>query len=404
MVLERLFLLFVGHLSICFQGARVERFLNLCLEAGIPVWGVYTTRQGMVVGKTSIAGFKKMRPLARKSGVRVRILKKRGLPFIVNRLWQRTAFACGAMLFILTLYIMGSIVWFVEIEGNKNVPTATVLEAAAELGLKAGAYRSRLTANQLARSLAIKIPELSWVGVELKGSCAIIQVVEKEIVIPDEKTFGHVVAAKSGVMTKIVATKGKAMCKAGDTVTQGQILISGAFSVEEGAELRYVQAAGITEASIWYDGVATSAMERNVNVRTGRTTAHDILLLGNKEIALAGPSGVPFAQYEETSHSLPLIWRDMGLPVEHRRNMFHEIITEAETVSWEVAEKEASIGAQIAAIEQLPLAAEPVAIYYQTEILGDQNTLKVKATVEAIESIGAFVTFTDAETKEAGQR
>lgn len=401
MIFERLYLYLVGYLSIRFRGQRVERFINLCLQAGIPVWDVYTTRNGMVVGKTSIAGFKSMRPVARQSGVRVRIIKRRGIPFLLARLWKRTAFACGALLFILSLYILGSVVWFVEVRGNEEVPMATVLQAAAELGLKPGVYRGRLAANQLARSLVIKIPELSWVGIEIKGSCATIEIIEKQIVTPDPKPLGHVIAAKSGVMKKIVATSGKAMVKAGDTVEQGQILISGAYIIDEGAETSYAHAEGITEALIWYDGIATSAKQRIVPTRTGNKFVRDTLVFGDKELGFTGTSLPPFSLYEEDCQVLPLIWRDLGLAVEHRRSIYFEVVEEMQVVSLETAQAEAASAAEKLALAQLPDNVLPIATHFQTELLPDQNTVRVRAIIETAESIGEFVALTE---EEAGQR
>ncbi|HBK85974.1 MAG TPA: sporulation protein YqfD [Firmicutes bacterium] len=391
MLFERIFLLLVGYLSIRFQGRRVERFINLCLQEEIPVWDIYTTRNGMVVGKTSITGFKQMRLVARRSGVRVRIIRRRGLPFLLARLWKRTAFVCGAFLFILSLYVLGSIVWFVEVKGNEEVPTATVLQAAAELGLRPGVYRKHLVPSHLSRSLAIKLPELSWVGVEMKGSCAVIEVVEKQLVTRKEKPFGHVVAAKSGVITKIVATHGKAMVKAGDTVEQGQILISGAFSADEDAEVRYVHAEGITEANIWYDGIATSSKQRVAQVRTGRQVISEVLVLGDKELVFAGPAAPPFMLYEEDCQDLPLFWRDIGLAVEHRRRIYFEVVEEMQSVSLEEAAAEAARAAEELALAKLPEAVEPTATHFREELLPDQNTVRVQAIIETVESIGEFV-------------
>ncbi len=391
MIFERIFLRLTGYLSIRFQGPRVERFINLCLKEGIPVWDVYTTRQGVVVGKTSIAGFKRMRPVARNSRVRVRIIRRRGLPFLLARLWRRTAFACGALLFIVSLYVLGSFIWFVEVRGNERVSNASILEAAAQLGLRPGVYRGRLVPSQLARSLVIQLPELSWAGIEVKGSYAIIEVVEKKVVTAEEKPVGHVVASKAGVIKKIVATSGKAMVKAGDIVEQGQILISGVFTADDGARPTYVHADGITEAIIWYDGIATSTLQRLIRVRTGREHVCDILRIGEREIVLRGRSSPPFALYEEDSQVLPSIWRDLGLAVEHKRRTYYELVEEQHVVSMETAVAEAEAEAERLALEKLPEGVTPSTTYFETEFLPEQNGVRVRAIIEVVESIGEFV-------------
>jgi similar to stage IV sporulation protein len=265
-----------------------------------------------------------------------------------------------------------------------------VLQAAAELGLRPGVYRGRLTSTQLARSLTIKLPELSWVGIEVKGSCAIIEVVEKQLVTPDLKPIGHVVASRDGVINKIVATHGKAMVKAGDAVKQGQVLISGSYTVDEETEMSFTHAEGITEAVIWYDGIATSAMQRVVQKRTGREYVCDTLVFGENEVLVTGKDTPPFALYEEDCQVLPLIWRDLGLSVEHKRRTFFEVMEETEVVSLETAQAEARSRAEMLALAQIPEGALLVTTHYKVELLPDQNTVRVQATAEAIESIGEF--------------
>ena len=162
-----------------------------------------------------------MRPAARRSGVRVRILRRRGLPFLLSRLWKRTAFACGALLFVCLLYLLGSVIWFVEVQGAEQVPMASIRRAAAELGLRPGVWRHRVSGNEIGRDLVVKVPELAWAGVELRGSCAIVQVVEKKIVLPQDEPLGNIVAAKNGIISKIIAVQGKSLVKVGDTVQKG---------------------------------------------------------------------------------------------------------------------------------------------------------------------------------------
>ncbi len=393
MLVNRLFALFPGYLAIRFRGERVERFFNLCLQQDIPVWDIYTTRGGIVVGKTSIEGFRRMRPVARLSGVTVRIIKRRGLPFLLQKLWQRSAFTCGALLFIFGLYFVGSIIWFVDVQGTDKLPPSRIVQAAAELGIRPGAFRGRLQSASLSRELAVLVPEISWAGVELKGSRATIRVVEKKIVVADPKPAGDVVASKSGAIQKIVATAGQAGVKAGDTVKAGQVLISGTIQVDDDAEKRYVHAEGIVTARVWYEGVATSAERRLARKPTGKSLTREVLTMGDRRVVLKGPDVIPFEFYEGESQSLPLIWRNLGAAVEHNVETYREMVEEYEQVGFSEAKDEALAIATELARAQLPVGAKVEDQIVQVELLPDQNTVSVRVVIETIEAIGSFIEY-----------
>ncbi|MGI6344433.1 MAG: sporulation protein YqfD [Bacillota bacterium] len=390
MFINRLWALCIGYLAIRFRGQRVERFINLCLQNDIPVWDVYTTRNGTVVGKTSIDGFKAMRPIARRSRVSVRILARRGLPFLLNKLWKRTAFVIGALLFIVSLHILGSIIWFIDVQGTEELAPAVVLEAAAELGVRRGAWRNSLVPADLSRRLVLKLPELSWAALDLKGSSAIIQVVEKKVVTVEPRRIGDIVAQKSGVISKIIATQGKSLVKRGDTVEIGDVLISGTVQADEDSQIRYVHAEGIAEARITYEATGVSHLRRTVQRRTGQSLEVDILVLGQRELIVAGPRETPFALYEEECQTLPLIWRNLGAPVEHKVKAIYELVAESEVVSFEQARQEALERAQAAVMSLLPADVVVEDLSYETKLLADENTVQVRATITTIESIGEF--------------
>ena len=72
------YVLFTGH------GGFPERFLNLCVKYHIPLWDLQSHGESFS-GKTSARAYKRIRPVAYRSGVRVRIAEKHGLPFFSAR-------------------------------------------------------------------------------------------------------------------------------------------------------------------------------------------------------------------------------------------------------------------------------------------------------------------------------
>ena len=86
----------LGYVSFAGEGGFPERFINLCVKAHIPLW--YLSRADeQLTGKTTIRGYKHIRPIVRRSGVRVHITGKRGLPFWSARHRRRAGLIAGLL-------------------------------------------------------------------------------------------------------------------------------------------------------------------------------------------------------------------------------------------------------------------------------------------------------------------
>lgn len=69
-----------GYLDVCLGGFSPERFLNLCMARQIRIWNL-RFQDGMHFFYIPLMDFYKLRPLARKAKVRLRIKGRYGLPF-----------------------------------------------------------------------------------------------------------------------------------------------------------------------------------------------------------------------------------------------------------------------------------------------------------------------------------
>lgn len=69
-----------GYLKIRVSGASVERFLNACSHRGIYLWGLKPVGAAYEMNIT-IKGFRQLKPVLRKTGTRIVIIKRTGLPF-----------------------------------------------------------------------------------------------------------------------------------------------------------------------------------------------------------------------------------------------------------------------------------------------------------------------------------
>ncbi|MGB4648964.1 MAG: sporulation protein YqfD, partial [Acetivibrionales bacterium] len=106
-----------GYVIIIVEGFFIEKFINICARRRILLWNVRIQKEHRVTARMSISGFRLIRPVARKTGCRVRLLKKTGLPFVFNKYRRRKAFFAGAVLFFILLNVLASFIWSIEISG-----------------------------------------------------------------------------------------------------------------------------------------------------------------------------------------------------------------------------------------------------------------------------------------------
>lgn len=83
-MLMNIFRFIKGSVDFEGKGKFPERFLNLTVRSGINLWNARPVERGLR-GSMTAADYRKIRPTARKAGVRLRVTKKRGLPFIAAK-------------------------------------------------------------------------------------------------------------------------------------------------------------------------------------------------------------------------------------------------------------------------------------------------------------------------------
>ena len=102
-VLISLFRYIQGYLKIRITGYSPERFLNLCKNKKIAVWGLLSDRNAYVM-YIKVSGFRRLKPILKKTQTKVTIEERIGLPFFFYKYRKRKLFFIG-FLFCLFLFI-----------------------------------------------------------------------------------------------------------------------------------------------------------------------------------------------------------------------------------------------------------------------------------------------------------
>ncbi|HBF37249.1 MAG TPA: hypothetical protein DDW50_07995 [Firmicutes bacterium] len=256
--LERLVSFFSGYLQLLVRGAHLEKFLNLLTSSGLYLWDVKRLGVEVMQIKVRAHAFLRIRRVARQTHTTVKIYQKKGWPFIRRKLVRRKIFWIGAISLIVFLVYLSSFVFIIKVNGFEDGERQQLLINLSRLGLKPGAPRRQLMQRKslIEREVMIHTPGAVWLGITIRGIVAEVQVVKRKNA-PKAVDSCDIVAAKDGVITKMVVIRGVPAVKEGDIVARGDLLISGVewLTNPETGELekREVAASGIVTAKVWYD-------------------------------------------------------------------------------------------------------------------------------------------------------
>ena len=151
---------------------------------------------GNFSAKVSVSDFPKLREAVRSVPVTVRIRQRVGLPFLWQKLTRRFALVIGALLSITCIYLLSSIIWFVHIEGIEKLDHGLITGVLQEAGVSPGVWRSSVDPREVEKHLLLKIPQLAWAGVRLRGTLVEVTLVEKAETPADDKIPGDIVATE----------------------------------------------------------------------------------------------------------------------------------------------------------------------------------------------------------------
>ena len=276
-----------GSVRVKIEGASPESFLNLCAARSIRFWDLKRVDETEYRASMSARSFAKIRPAVGKSLCSVKIVSRRGLPFMAWRIRKRVILIAGLLLVWAALWLSSLFIWSFDVRGNKNVSTEAILSALEDAGVRIGTFCTRLNEEDIRCRVLLEIPELSWLTVNVSGSRAEVIVRER---VPKPEMHGgttptDVVAAKSGIITELHIFEGRSTLKVGDTVVKGDILAEGKIeSLSSGT--RYVHAMAEVRARTWYEFSACIPAEYVSNVPTGEKKTRTALIFCGKRLNL----------------------------------------------------------------------------------------------------------------------
>lgn len=224
---------YTGYVRVRLTGRSPERFFNLCRSSKILLWNIACEKEEYRFFLL-LPDFYRIRPFARKAGVRVRIQEKLGLPFFLYRNRKRKLFAVGAASFFLLLFVLSHFIWNISFSGNLLFTDDMLTGQLREIGVCYGMPKRGVDCDRIEEELRSRCSRIVWVSAHVSGTRLQIRIRENETAdgIPlREESPRNLVAETAGTVVSILVRAGKAVVQPGDEVEKGQILVEGMLPV-----------------------------------------------------------------------------------------------------------------------------------------------------------------------------
>lgn len=293
-----------GYIRVRIVSPQPERLLGK-LASQMRLWDIRQPSGLTIICSVAMSDRPNLAQIVESSNGTWEQLGQYGLPVYWRRSMKLPVLTCFVCLLMALSLAVPSRILFICVEGNQNVPSRLIQSAAEDAGLRLGSLRRGIRSEQIKNRLLAQLPELAWVGVNTSGCVATISVEERKPAPPAlAQAPRHVVASCDAVICDFTVTSGSALCKEGQAVRKGQVLISGYLDLGNRTRIEPAQGEvyGLTSREV----CAVVPSQTTQIVPSEGCVKKYSLLIGKKRINLYADSGILYPTCGKMTEVRPL--------------------------------------------------------------------------------------------------
>ena len=180
----------IGYIRISVEGYYIERFINICRNNKITIWNLKRNKDVRLELNIGIKDLKNVVKIGKKTKCKVKIVRKRGLPFLFNKYKKRKIFLAFLILIVVLLSIASNFVWNIQITEENNQEVENIYQDIQQAGLSIGQLKAKVNTKEIINKIRLNRNDIAWIGIEIKGTNAIVKIVKatsKPDIIDDEE-------------------------------------------------------------------------------------------------------------------------------------------------------------------------------------------------------------------------
>lgn len=306
MLIFKLMYLIRGYVLVRVNSINSEKTLNILRRKNIKVWDVEKKDKGIKF-KISYEDYIIHSNLINEI---MKPVSKKGFVLKLNKIKLRKGFSLGLVILIISLYLLTSMIWGVEVVGTNQANTNKILALLQKNQVKIPLPISQIEEKKLETLIYNNLDNFKFVEVFVEGSKLIVFVKEKqdENAIIKSNEPSSIISLKNAIISKIIAKSGQPVVKEGDVVYEGQTLIMGIIKNKNSEEFVMVPSEGIVYAKTYYNFEMKEEKIRSINVATNKSKYVYYLKINGNSIKIIGDKD-PYENYnyKETILKVPIV-------------------------------------------------------------------------------------------------
>ncbi len=376
-----------GHVDIYVEGFYIEKVIDLCRKNNIELINLDRKSSTVICSSIRVKDFKMFSSIIKKNKCRIKIINKRGIPFVMRKYRKRKVFFIALLVLCSIIISLSRFIWNIEIiGGDKNIQDA-VLSITREEGIEIGKLKSRANLNRIINRIRMERSDISWIGIKMCGTNVKIEIIEADSKpeIVNENECCNIVASKDCIIESINAQNGTLRAKQGDEVKKGMILIEG---IMEGkyTEPQKVHSVGEVMGKVLYKENVRFYYKQTKKIQTGRKETKYSIKVNKFEINFFKKLS-KFEKYDTIGTGKKLkISSNFYLPIEYKKIINYEIENEEIEYTVDEAKEQAIEEAKMKLRETIGNSGDIINEYINTN--ENEGYVDVEVTLEVLENIG----------------
>ncbi len=340
-IFNKIYSYMFGTVRIKISGDYCERMLNVIATNNISFWKPKRKNDSVYI-TVLLKDIKKIRALRKNIGVKIKFSQRKGFPFVYSKYKHRYGLLIGIILFLVILNILSDRLWIIKINGNQAVSDTQIYDFFTSKEVKSGVMMDEIDSGVLKQELIMSFKNIAWASLNKQGSVLEVNLTEFDNQNKNESP-SNITSEYDAVVKKIDVSKGSVAVKVGDTVSKGQLLVSGI--VNYGAGNAFVHSSGEILAEI-HEKQIVKVKKITMNCApSGKVLKRKALnFMGMKiPLYLGGVAGD--YSVENTKRNLKLFGQEIPVVLYEKKyifenRMFYEINeSDAKDISYSMAEK-----------------------------------------------------------------
>ncbi|MBQ2895197.1 MAG: sporulation protein YqfD [Oscillospiraceae bacterium] len=293
----------LGFAVVEITAASPALFLNECARQDISFWDVRVVDACTLRLCLRGGDLRRAETAARRCGCTLAILRRQGGRAALSRLRRQGYLCAGALAALLLLFVSSLYIWDIQVvENDSTVPDREILAVLEEIGVGCGRRWVGLSSDMIRNAALLRLPELSYLTVNVHGSQAEVLARGREPVpeLRAEQSPASITAKTGGVITEMHVLEGEQLVAVGDTVMAGDVLVS----AERGGRL--VCAEAEITARTWRELTAAAPLQGSIAEPEGAARRRFAVIFGKRRVNFSFNSGIHGGTCDRITRVYPL--------------------------------------------------------------------------------------------------